>query len=549
MNASALDASDAAARWPSPWRAALILALAGLLLLVAGEAVQILRLNAGHFGFSMDDPYIHLALSENIARGHYGVNLNEPSSPSSSILWPFLLVPLAGSAAAVWAIVVLNTLFAALTLVLVWRSLVKGLGEPVARQPGLGAQCLLAAVLLTFAVGTNLIPLIFTGLEHSLQVLCCVAVVAGLFEESDTGRAPAWLWLALVLAPTVRYECVGVVAPALLYLLWRGHRLGAVLAGVLIAAVLGAFSAYLMRQGLPWLPNSIMAKLHMTGQGGGGRVAILRENLQSDRGALLSVGILMLVYQAQRTGQLASRRGLAAAMALAGFIHLLFGRNGWYARYEDYIVASVLLAAVWFCRDRVRQAWASAGLRPAGAMALMVLALLMLASPYLYTLSTTPAAARNVYLQQYQMHRFVQEFYRKPVAINDLGWVAYQNDEPVLDLYGLASTEALQARYSRQDPQWMARLTERHHTRLAMLYDVWFPDMPAQWVRVGRLVTAGKQVIVPKMEVAFMATDCAEWRSLVPQLRAFAKTLPEGASFEFDAAAVDRCAPQPVALN
>ena len=34
----------------------------------------------------------------------------------------------------------------------------------------------------------------------------------------------------------------------------------------------------------------------------------LRENLQSDRGALLSVGILMLVYQAQRTGQLASRR-------------------------------------------------------------------------------------------------------------------------------------------------------------------------------------------------------------------------------------------------
>lgn len=100
---------------------------------------------------------------------------------------------------------------AALILVLVWRSLVRGLGEPVSRRPGLGAQGLLAAVLLTFAIGTNLIPLIFTGLEHSLQVLCCVAVVAGLFEESDTGRVPAWLWLALVLAPTVRCECLGVV--------------------------------------------------------------------------------------------------------------------------------------------------------------------------------------------------------------------------------------------------------------------------------------------------------------------------------------------------
>ena len=41
--------------------------------------------------YTLDDPYIHMALAENLARGHFGVNLGEVSNPSSSILWPWLL--------------------------------------------------------------------------------------------------------------------------------------------------------------------------------------------------------------------------------------------------------------------------------------------------------------------------------------------------------------------------------------------------------------------------------------------------------------------------
>jgi hypothetical protein len=64
--------------------------------LVAGVLIK----THGHLVYSLDDPYIHLGLAENIAKGHYGINLTEYSSPSSSILWPFLLVPFAGNAAA-----------------------------------------------------------------------------------------------------------------------------------------------------------------------------------------------------------------------------------------------------------------------------------------------------------------------------------------------------------------------------------------------------------------------------------------------------------------
>ena len=51
----------------------------------------------GHFTYSLDDPYIHLALAEQLVHGHYGINATEISSPSSSVVWPYLLVFLSGS--------------------------------------------------------------------------------------------------------------------------------------------------------------------------------------------------------------------------------------------------------------------------------------------------------------------------------------------------------------------------------------------------------------------------------------------------------------------
>ena len=52
------------------------------------------KLAANHFIFSLDDAYIHLAVAENILKGGYGINIPEYSSPSSSILFPYLLAAL-----------------------------------------------------------------------------------------------------------------------------------------------------------------------------------------------------------------------------------------------------------------------------------------------------------------------------------------------------------------------------------------------------------------------------------------------------------------------
>jgi len=49
--------------------------------------IAILVLNKGTFTYTLDDPYIHLAVAEQIASGHYGINSTEFSAPCSSAIW------------------------------------------------------------------------------------------------------------------------------------------------------------------------------------------------------------------------------------------------------------------------------------------------------------------------------------------------------------------------------------------------------------------------------------------------------------------------------
>lgn len=71
------------------------LQLAALALPLIAIFAFILVETKGHFTYTLDDPYIHLALAKNIWLGHYGINPGEMSSPSSSLLWPFVLAPFA----------------------------------------------------------------------------------------------------------------------------------------------------------------------------------------------------------------------------------------------------------------------------------------------------------------------------------------------------------------------------------------------------------------------------------------------------------------------
>src|SRR5882762_3041299 len=121
--------------------------------------------------YTLDDPYIHLALAQRLQHGFYGINPGEPASPASSILFPFLLVPLADRAIGAWVPLALDAtalVAAVLVMARIWRA----------------AGAAPHAVLLLSLAGAfalNGIGLAFTGLEHSLHVLASLATVLGLW--------------------------------------------------------------------------------------------------------------------------------------------------------------------------------------------------------------------------------------------------------------------------------------------------------------------------------------------------------------------------------
>ncbi|MCD4686874.1 MAG: hypothetical protein K8S97_13160 [Anaerolineae bacterium] len=507
-------------------RNAIVLMVFFTLLLFGLELVAVLQINEGHLMYSLDDPYIHLAVAEEITQGGYGINSTAYSSPSSSVVWPLLLTPFVWLGLDLIAPLLLTALAACLTVWLYVDLFFTALDQ----KPSFYQRrfALLLAILIGLLLFTNVVGLAFTGMEHSAHLLLAVAVLWGLVRERDSGQIVPGLAVALVLGPLIRYEQLALTIPALALLFLRGHRRPALILGVLTILPLLAFSGFLVALDLSPMPSSVMVKSASVA-GHSSLDALLhqfRQNLTEDEGqSLLALITLLLAYvlAVPRT-----RRDwpLALWAAAAGFLHLVFGRNGWFARYEIYIwttlVFSVLIVA--------RPLWNRALARYNAAALLLALSPAMLlfshAFDYPLALGMTHYATNNVYQQQYQMHRFATEFYQGPVAVNDLGWVAYRNDHYVLDLWGLGLHEAYEHRQRDDNPRWMDELAAEHDVQLAMIYMDWFDAIPDHWIPLAELRLGRIQVTAAGKVIVFYALDPAAVPRIQTALDAFAADLP-----------------------
>lgn len=514
------------------WKVSLVIAA-----LCAVEFVAILAVNGGHFTFSLDDPYIHLAMAEEILRGHYGINPGEPAAAASSIVYPFLLAPLLTLGFGQFSALAINVA-AALGAGFFACGLLTEARLPVARLPRVGIA--IAAILL----GVNLITLVFSGLEHTLQVADALACVWGLTRFLDSKRVPFWWIAALIAAPLIRYEGASLLAAGVLVMLLRGEWKWAAVAGVTGFGLIGGFSAFLIHLGLPPLPSSVLVKSSGAASGVqndmfsfiGILFTSLGENIQDPRAVIFIIGILLAGLPFLRAVRRSSRPSLWEDRALVGFFcifvifaHLALGAFGWFARYEIYVLVIALGGVTVIYRDAIEARFVRA---TAAEVSYFALAFLLLFIRNVATISATVGAANNIHEQQYQMHRFVTEVYRAPVTVNDLGWVSFQNDTYVLDLYGLGSDVARKARFANPaSGEWMNSLAVAHDVRLAMIFPEWFVSVPCAWLHVGDLHLRGKRISVPYDYVSFYAVPPGDPAVIATQIKAFAPSLPAGVRF------------------
>lgn len=490
-----------------------------------------IRAADGHLIYTLDDPYIHLAVAENILHGGYGVNLNEFSSPSSSMVWPFLMALMLWLGFGNWGPLLVGMAATALSVWLIsgyfWRQVV---GAPV--LSGKYWLFILIAPLLILCVNGLALPM--TGMEHPLHVLGCVLIILGLTDLAQYHRVPLTLLVGIVLCPLVRFEGLALALAALAAIAYQRQFVVAFATAVILVAIMSVYVIGMTSIGLPPLPSSVLMKSGVSAAAMEGRVFAplvlgminVFSSLNGEWGRLFfAAGGLLLLAVARAEPLERKVRGLVIVPAMVALgAHLAFGRYGWFGRYEVYAVATMLLAML-FAYSSTLLATRSVTIR------FLVLALLLIPMAHDYSTITmkTPMAARNIYEQQYQMHRFSTEFFPHPVAVNDLGWVAYRNDNFVLDLWGLGSEEMRRlALAGARTAAAMSRLTQEKNVAYAMLYDEWFQgNIPADWCRIAVLNTSS--VVAASGEVAFYLLAPNRKREMTMALADFKSTLPAGA--------------------
>ncbi|PHN32682.1 hypothetical protein [Pseudomonas sp. ICMP 561] len=464
--------------------------------------LSILVINGGTLMYTLDDPYIHIDLARRIFSGHYGINPGEYSAPSSSILWPFLLAPFTPlSGLMLWVPLLLNIGFSFLTFSL-FNRLLSGISS--AHR---------FFILGGWFLATNFYGLIFNGMEHCLQIYLVAVIAVGVLRKEFYGKqiTSNGVYLAILLLPLVRYEGLAVSLPVLLYLLCKSERLKPLVCGVALVGIVALFSLFLARLGVGYLPSSVIAKSDTTG---------LSSIVMNAIGQFEKYGWIILAMLVM-CAFMPNRKLLVMLLITVTALHTLFGKNGWFGRYEIYWLTFLGVFFLHLCLTHLKARTTA-----------IIFGLLPLAFAQLvYTTLSTPLASAAVYNQQYPMSQIAQRL-NAPVAVNDLGLVALNSRQYVLDLWGLGNLEALKLRKSESGPQWIKDLMDRKNVHYAFVYEEWFPERPDNWIKVGEL-----QMHIPKIatafnHVAFYATDEQSAQTLREVMQAYALEQPTG-KYEF----------------
>ena len=517
----------------------LLLVLAGVGVPLAAEVVCVLIGAGGTFTYALDAAYVHLSLAQQIIHGTYGLVPGEPSAPSSSILYPFLLAALNPLGFGALLPLVINSVCCLATGVF---------AVLLARECGISLHLIppfrlfLLTVVVTLAL--NLPGLAVTGLEHSLHVAMTVVYLLGLVRFVVRGRCDWWWVLCIIVQPIIRFEAAGMlVADALIFVLFRKYRYAAAMLAIGILLV-GGYSLFLHSLGLPLLPTSVLARSDWSRaavESHHGPLPVLMaivHNVYSNVTSFgatemlggLALGIVWLggtwatVSAAPRAKSDQIKLVTLGFMSFVTIAQLVGGKLGWAPpRYEAYVLVLNICGIAVVYREQVN-AWCQRATWP--RVAAISLALLVFFAGYVVQFLAIPASARKEYLGSYQVHRFVTEFYQRPVAVGQLGYVNYRNPDYVLDLGGLGSEAARRAQTEGEGPEWMTNDLARHNVDLAILDTGTGVNVPGSWIKVGELYPGDSPSDPASRHFNFYARSAAGVAAVAEAMARFARTLP-----------------------
>lgn len=504
-----------------------------------------MRLTEGHWIYTLDDAYIHLAVAKNLALyGMWGVSPETFTSCSSSPLWTLILAALFKvSGVREWLPGAINIGCVLLSLLAIDRTLTE-YGVTRRMRSVAGLAIFLLAPLVVIAS---------TGMEHCLHVFLTVVFLRAVLAELKASGSEGWArtsalcgWALLMTA--ARFESLFVAVPVAFVLILKGQRRAGVL--IVLSALMPvlAHGAYSLAHGGFFLPNSLVLKGRIPGGGLGDLMSQLfsvyvRVSLENVHVHILCLALLATACCRRIPEEI---RLMALAVTGACICHVTFSECGRFYRYEAYLMTSgfLLLASAWL-PDIQRLRNVLSRQRLCGSEGWILLPrlglVLFLAVPLclrgLWATSRVIPASANIYQQQWQSARIFEtmDLQGMRVAVNDLGVMAYRSGAQLVDLWGLGSTEVARLKLANQyDRQAVADLLRRQRVGYIMVFDQWFArgrELPDDLILVARLRIV-KRAVSLQDTVMLYATGRAEAEKLREHLSHLPFALPQGAVLE-----------------
>jgi hypothetical protein len=394
-----------------------------------------------------------------------------------------------------WVMAAMATLFGALTIERANAFMKSVSVGPVER----------VTVILAALVYAPLLPIISTGMEHTLHTWTMLGLFACLVGVSRGVTKPGVLFMWAVLAAGARYESLFVLPPLLIWLALQRKWRSAFELGIGMAVPVVGFAIYSVLHGGYVLPNSLMLKGNF---GTAFKIKAFKVMIENQYMAVL-VGLLILatiVGILRRKPSAENLTWLTVSVMVTILIHLQLAQLGWFYRYEGYLVILGLTAAATLLppvRDWLRGRQLALTLP---VYILLAFATLPLAWRARNANGEIVQAAGNIHDQQVQMAMVTRHLGKNArVAVNDLGAVSFLTDARVLDLFGLGDNSFTRAKVNHQygAAKLKSRLEETH-TDFVICYPSWFtgteklPEtlIPVEtWYLDNNLICGGERVV------------------------------------------------------
>lgn len=560
-----------------------------------------MRQSEGHFTYVLDDPYIHMSIARNLAEhGVWGVTQYAWSSASSSPLWTALLgalVQIEGDS--VFLPLALCVLFSISTAVLLYVRFLKAsfpaivaagaafavfAAGPLHVLPFTGMEhCLQVLLDLVFGfwILDNLgrrssakdcaMALVLTMLVCSIRYEGAFLVVVPFFLS--LWRRDWKLAASLAAGPIL---AIGGFAA-------YSHLMGMPLIPNSIA-IKGHMPAFGPLRYIQDLAMMAFSALHFS------------TGTHADLFAMTLLSVLAMRLKALRT-ETSTLQIWMWTVVVACVLHAGFASFGWFFRYEAYLVVSMTTVMFLAVREVVRAhvdredapvsvvmwlggiacvtivqgimnriGWAYRvesnlilstnvlalallgvmifGPRTKGrlirsATALLVTSAILISiwDRAVYAYAVVGLGARDIYLQQSQMGRFVHKYYQNGrLAANDIGAVTYFSDVHLLDVWGLANDEVRRLRVARKyNTRELGRILGSFSPDLVIIYPEWYAGrtrLPDTYIPVARWIVP-QTISSAFPDVVFFAPNAVKALLLRRQLREFQTTLPRRVQVQY----------------